>query len=263
MRAADFVESYFSAWNHHDPVGVADHLAVDGVYCDVPENAQRGHDELITDLEAFFRRFRHRYELLGDILTSHDTIAFQYRMIPMNEQGKHNPVRAWNGAEFITLHGNAAMTITDYYDMPVPARPEGRPSVTLSAQRCKYAKSGLSSARLRDYKRRLEDVMQTQQAFRQPDLTLPKLAALVDCTPNHLSQVINAGFGMSFFEYLNSYRVQLAKNLLADPARQLDAILDVAFAVGFNSNSAFYAAFRKRVGQTPAQFRQSRVQPRH
>ncbi len=30
MHATDFVESYFDAWNHHDPEGVADHLTADG-----------------------------------------------------------------------------------------------------------------------------------------------------------------------------------------------------------------------------------------
>jgi len=50
MRATEFVESYFDAWNHRDPKGVADHLAADGIYCDIPENARRSHDELITSL---------------------------------------------------------------------------------------------------------------------------------------------------------------------------------------------------------------------
>ena len=42
MRTSKFVESYFDAWNHHDPEGVADHLTEDGIFCDVPENARRG-----------------------------------------------------------------------------------------------------------------------------------------------------------------------------------------------------------------------------
>lgn len=263
MRATDFVDSYFSAWNHHDPERIADHLADDGVYCDVPENARRTHDELITSLDEFFTRFRHRYELLGAVLANHDTIAFQYRMIPASGDHENGLASACNGAEFITLQSGAAMTITDYYDMPGIARPDSRPSASLAATRKKYAKSGLGNARFREYKRGLESVMRTQQAFRQPDLTLPKLAALVGCSANHLSQVINSGFGMSFFEYLNTHRIQLAKDLLLQPEQQLGDILDIAFAVGFNSNSAFYAAFRKHVGQTPARFRQFRLKTTH
>ena len=72
---------------------------------------------------------------------------------------------------------------------------------------------------------------------------------------NHLSQVINAGFEMSFFDYLNQHRIRQAKELLRDLDDQNAAILNVAFTVGFNSNSAFYAAFKKCVGQTPAQYR--------
>ncbi len=85
MHTTEFVESYFDAWNHCDPKAVADHLTADGIYCDVPENTQRTHDELITTLNAFFSRYRHRYELIGDILTGRDTIAFQYKVYP---QGK-------------------------------------------------------------------------------------------------------------------------------------------------------------------------------
>jgi hypothetical protein len=37
VHATKFVESYFDAWNHCDPQGVADHLTADGIYVDVPE----------------------------------------------------------------------------------------------------------------------------------------------------------------------------------------------------------------------------------
>ena len=60
MRATKFVESYFDAWNHSDPKGVADHLTADGIYCDIPENVQRSHDELITFLSEFFSDHRQR-----------------------------------------------------------------------------------------------------------------------------------------------------------------------------------------------------------
>ena len=60
---------------------------------------------------------------------------------------------------------------------------------------------------------------------------------------------------MSFFDFLNSYRIREAKSMLIHQDSLSQSILDVSFAVGFNSNSAFYAAFKNATGQTPAQFR--------
>ncbi len=118
MRATAFVESYFDAWNHCDPKGVADHLTADGICYDVPENVKRSHDELITSLSDFFSNYRHRYELIGKIITGRDTIAFQYRMFPIESVENRELASSYCGAEFMALHGDAAMTITDYYDIP-------------------------------------------------------------------------------------------------------------------------------------------------
>jgi nuclear transport factor 2 (NTF2) superfamily protein len=85
MRATEFVESYLDAWNHRDPVAVADHLSTNGIYCDLPENVQHTHDELIVTLRRFFSRYRHRYELVGEILTGEQTIAYQYMMYPLGK----------------------------------------------------------------------------------------------------------------------------------------------------------------------------------
>jgi AraC-like DNA-binding protein len=260
MRATEFVESYFDAWNHWDPQGVADHLAAGGIYCDVPEHAQRSHDELVTRLTDFFSESRHRYELIGDVLKGRNTIAFQYKVCPLENIERSNSPNAYRGAEFITLHGDAAITITDFYDIPGVGQASIVPQLTPDkAPEHKYAKSGLRYEQLQDYKHRLEGIMQSQQLFLRSDLTLPKLAQTVGCSVNHLSQVINSGFGMSFFDYLNRHRIDYAKELLATSDRVSGAILNIAFAVGFNSNSAFYAAFKKRVGQTPAQYRRAHL----
>ena len=264
MRATAFVESYLDAWNHRDPEGVADHLTADGIYCDIPENVQLSHDELITSLRDFFSTYQHRYELIGEILTSRNTIAYQYRMCPTENIEDGRSPNAYNGADFITLHGNTAMTITDYCDIPGMTQAPSVARLTARHARLrKYAKSGLSSEQMLMYKRRLEQIMQSQQAYLRPDLTLPKLAEIVNCSVNHLSQVINSGFDMSFFDYLNQYRIEHARKLLARIESQSNAILNIAFTVGFNSNSAFYAAFKKCVGQTPAQYRRAHMTKPH
>ncbi|MEM7359357.1 MAG: helix-turn-helix domain-containing protein [Pseudomonadota bacterium] len=263
MRASEFVQSYFDAWNHGDPVAVADHLADNGVYCDVTENTHRSHDELILSLQRFFASNRHRYELIGGILENADTIAFQYRMFPLVKGRKDRSADPIRGSEFVTFNGDTALTIYDYYEI---AGGQNRPKLSRASAgksiAAKYAKSGLSMEQLNTYKARLENVMNTQKVYLESDMTLPKLAKLINCSVNHLSQVINVGFNMSFFDYLNQFRVEFAKGLLAEPEGQNNSVLYIAFAVGYNSNSAFYSAFKKYVGLTPAEYRrrQSRVQ---
>ena len=256
MRASQFVESYFDAWNHRDPKGVAEHLTADGVYCDIPENERSSREELITSLTEFFSNHPQRYELIGEILSNQNTIAFQYQICPLAKAGNNSLLTPFNGAEFMVLNGDAAISITDYYDVPGIARPPTLARVANEQLRGnKYAKSGLNADLLSDYKERLEKIMIEQQAYLRTDLTLPRLADAVGCSVNHLSQVINAGFNMSFFDYLNQHRIRHARKLLRKIDDRKGAILNVAFTVGFNSNSAFYASFKKCVGQTPAQYR--------
>jgi AraC-like DNA-binding protein len=244
MRKTEFVESYFDAWNHRDSKGVADHLSADGTFRDVPGNLQISPEELVIFLDNFFADYRHRYELIGEIQKSENAVAFQYRMSLLDNKQKNVAPVAYHGAEFITLRGDAAIEITDYYDIPTKA------SVN------KYAKSGLTSSQLLAHKQRLDQIMQSREEYLRPDLTLPKLAETVGCSVNNLSQVINSGFGTSFFDYLNRYRIEHARKLLENSGNQGSAILTIAFTVGFNSNSAFYSAFKKYVGMTPAQYRQ-------
>lgn len=258
MRSSKFVESYFDAWNHLDPKGVAEHLAADGTYCDIPENQRHSRDELVASLTHFFARDRRRYELIGDILTGDNSIAFQYKVSPLPVTGNGGVAQEYRGAEFVTLAGDAAITITDYYENYDMLRPADIAGVGANGK--KYAKSRLSGQRMNEYQDRLLVIMQCEQAYLQPDLTLPKLAATVGCSVNHLSQVINAGLGISFFDYLNQHRIEYAKQLLCEHGSHRRAILNIAFAAGFNSNSAFYAAFRKSSGLTPAQYRRQQLQ---
>ncbi len=264
MRATDFVTSYLDAWNHGDAEAIAEHFTHDGVYIDVPENVRVSHDEIVDNLSKFFAENRHRYELIGDILKGENTVAFQYRMSPIERASRSDYSGVVQGAEFVTLHGDAAATITDYYDVPGAAQSSNvtRMASDSSRQR-KYQKSGLTDEQLVEYKIGLEQIMSSRQLFLRSDLTLPKLAEELGCSVNHLSQVINSGFGVSFFDYLAQYRIEHAKVLLTTLDGQSGAVLDVAFSVGFNSNSAFYAAFKKCVGQTPAQFRRAQAAKSH
>ena len=72
-----------------------------------------------------------------------------------------------------------------------------------------------------------------------------------------LSQALNGVLGVSFSDFVNGYRVDEAKRLLRDPARQDDTILAVLYDAGFNSKSAFNRVFKLRTGETPSSYRRS------
>lgn len=153
IHVTEFVESYFDAWNNHDAKGVARHLTKDGTYCDVAENVHSTHDELMADLGEFFAESHHHYELIGEILTGQNTIAFQYQMTIFDRSHASDIV---NGAEFMTLNSDAAITIMDYYDIPGETRPTHLANLpSIVTQKNKYAKSGLNDQQLADYKIRL------------------------------------------------------------------------------------------------------------
>ncbi len=77
--------------------------------------------------------------------------------------------------------------------------------------------------------------------------------------PRQLSQVINSTFRKNFFDFINQYRIEEARQLFSDPAQASKTILEILYQVGYNSKSAFNTAFKKQTGQTPTQYRKSQI----
>src|SRR6185503_18480018 len=86
-------------------------------------------------------------------------------------------------------------------------------------------------------------------------LTLGELAARAGLSSHNLSQLLNEELGRSFFDYINSHRVEEVKRCLLDAAYDRQTLLDIAMASGFSSKTAFNTAFRQHAGTTPSEFR--------
>lgn len=100
---------------------------------------------------------------------------------------------------------------------------------------------------------RLLTLMQDQRPWLEPELTLPQLAQRLGIHPNVLSRIINTGCGQNFNDFVNSYRVAQARQLLADPQFAHYSLLGVALASGFNSKSTFNRVFKKLTEQVPGE----------
>lgn len=99
--------------------------------------------------------------------------------------------------------------------------------------------------------------METQKPYLTPALTLEKLAGQLKLQPRLLSNIINRHFDCNFFEFINSYRVEEAKHILADVKQADKNMLDVMLDVGFNSKATFNTLFKKKAGMTPSEYRKS------
>ena len=118
----------------------------------------------------------------------------------------------------------------------------------------KYEKTGLSEKENLRLKKELDRLMTNEQIFKDSTLSLTKLAKRLHVSPNVLSQVINANYNKSFFEFLSHYRVNSARTIMENPDRR-ENISEIAFETGYNSLSAFNTAFKKETGCTPSQYR--------
>jgi len=121
----------------------------------------------------------------------------------------------------------------------------------------KYERSSLTIERGDVYLKRLLQLMENEKPYADGSLTLQKLAKALAIPPHHLSQIINEQLNQNFFDFINNHRIEEAKRMLIDPARQHISILAISEEVGFNSKSAFNAAFKKHTQMTPSEFRKA------
>jgi AraC-like DNA-binding protein len=101
--------------------------------------------------------------------------------------------------------------------------------------------------------------MERAQPYLDPDLTIQALATQLEWPVRELSLLINHHLGQHFFDFVNEYRIREAKRQLRDPTRREQTVLEILYAVGFNSKSSFNTSFKKLTGQTPTQFRSAAV----
>lgn len=118
--------------------------------------------------------------------------------------------------------------------------------------RSRYEKSSLDEAQITRLAAKIEGAMQDDKLYRDPGLSLSRLAKEIGARPNYVSQTLNMRLEATFFDYVNKWRVEDAKAQLEASS---DTVLSIAYDVGFNTRSSFYTAFKRFAGATPSVWR--------
>jgi AraC-like DNA-binding protein len=104
--------------------------------------------------------------------------------------------------------------------------------------------------------RTLHALMSEREIWRKEALSIADLAAEMGLAQPRLRRLINVRLGhRNFTAYINFYRIEAAKDRLADPARRRETIAAVAYDLGFSSLNPFNRAFKEMTGQTPTEWR--------
>jgi AraC-like DNA-binding protein len=103
----------------------------------------------------------------------------------------------------------------------------------------------------------LEVQLQQKEVFRDRELNLSSLAAMLGVSTHRLSSLLNNQYQQNFVDHINRYRVNYIRQQLQvpDTLQQL-TIEALSKHAGFSSRSAFYNAFRKVCGVSPMEYMQ-------
>ncbi|MCW5689679.1 MAG: AraC family transcriptional regulator [Pseudolabrys sp.] len=117
-----------------------------------------------------------------------------------------------------------------------------RDAATVGRQR------GLRAARLRAV------LAEIETGFANPGFSVAQVARKLRLSPRYVQDLLH-DTEASFVERVAELRLQKARRMLGDPARDTMAVADIAYACGFGEAPYFNRRFRKRFGAPPRWFR--------
>jgi ligand-binding sensor domain-containing protein/AraC-like DNA-binding protein len=103
--------------------------------------------------------------------------------------------------------------------------------------------------------KKLTYLMEIEKIYRNPDISLPSLAEKISVTPHLLSYILNERLNRNFPDFINSYRIEEAREIFEGRGGEREKIEFVAADVGFKTIMAFYNAFKKFTKMTPARYK--------
>lgn len=121
----------------------------------------------------------------------------------------------------------------------------------------KYTNSSLNEEEVAAIVARLKNFMVSERPFLDSELRINRLSKELDVPVNHLSQVINQELNKNFSEFVNSYRVEEARKIIAAQKHCKLNLLEVALEVGFNNKTSFLNAFKKNLQMSPSSYKKS------
>lgn len=154
-------------------------------------------------------------------------------------------IQAWLSSTMVTIC-IYYISIAGY----MSARPPWQAQNKLSKAKPDQANS-LDEQTLNAELNRLITLMETGEAYLDPDLSLSGVARSLGISRETVSAVINTKQGKNFRSFVNTYRVDAFKKAVAAGQAEELTLFGLALECGFNSKATFNRVFKQLEGITP------------
>lgn len=112
----------------------------------------------------------------------------------------------------------------------------------------------VSAEKNSELKDKIENLFTKDKIFLNPQLKITDIADKVGTNRTYVSQFFNQQNSSTFFDYVNSFRIEYACKLLSGTNENITVISEKS---GFSNIQSFYRVFSRIKGMTPAAYRNS------
>ena len=157
--------------------------------------------------------------------------------------------------EFIVFRNRKIVNIHEFYDFQVSTLDEvSNPEVGTHSE--KMTKLSLDEELIQKIAKEINFYIDEQKSFLEHEISLTRVSKKLGYTRNQVSYVINHVLGQTFYDLVNSRRIDYVMQQLYATKPDV-SVLELSINAGFNSVSGFYAAFKKHTSMTPVQYQRT------
>ena len=117
-----------------------------------------------------------------------------------------------------------------------------------------YLRSGLTEKKAFEIKNKIEQIVLKEKLFMEPELNISILSERIGEKPYNISQVFSGRLNTTFYDYINTLRVNEAAQKIRRGEADSKTLLAIALEAGFNSKASFNRYFKKRTNRTPSEY---------
>jgi len=250
----NLVNRYQQYWQQSDIDGLMSMYDEDISYLDMPSGDVMSYKDMKNFLLRSFAAEQNQSLKLKDSPYIEGNSAFIHWEQSFSIRGTERRVNV-NGVEFIVFRNRKIVNIHEFYDFQVSALDEvANPEVGTHSE--KMTKLGLDEELIQKIAKEINFYIDEQKSFLEHEISLTRVSKKLGYTRNQVSYVINHVLGQTFYDLVNSRRIDYVMQQLYATKPDV-SVLELSINAGFNSVSGFYTAFKKHTSMTPVQYQRT------